>query len=420
MQSDDGALGSPILDAGRLIVLIGSLLPPLVFFVYRAPTVAMAIAAVGGGILLGRRGQWPMHPPRTLLWLVCAMICWATVSAWWAPDALLALRGAGKLAANMAGGLLLVGVAQRVAPATRRWLPTGLAFGVGSVALMLGIEAAFGAPLSWQLWHPFVGIGPYDQQVQIYGMFWLNAPMAVTALMVWPLLLSWPKLHPLFGAAMVIVLAAISARMGFEAGTLALVAGGTASLLVGRFGRKMGHILSAGAIIFVLAAPVAPHTILKPETFSRMMESVPLNILPRFYIWAFAADRIAEKPVRGWGMNAARVIPGGHAKIYDEARGRMFGEVMPLHPHNAALQVWLELGFPGALLLAGFFAWVLRRAAAMGGGSGGRAAASAVGLCVTASVILSLSYGIWQSWWLAAMFIAAAMTVAAGSGVPRR
>jgi O-antigen ligase len=419
MQSDDSAPGSPLLDAGRLIVLLGSLLPPLVFFINRAPTMAMAIAAVGGTILLGRQGQWPVHPPRPLLWLLCATVLWATMSAWWAPDVMLGLLGAGKLAANLAGGMLLIGVAHRVAPAARRWLPVGLALGIGSVAMILGIEAISGAPLSEYLHNPIPNLN-YNRQIQIYGMFWLNAPMAVTALMAWPLLLSWPNMHPLFGAAIIIILAAISAHIGFWAGTLALVAGGTAALLVGRFGKKVGKVLSAGAIVFVLAAPVAPHTILKPEVLGGMVEIVPLSVLPRFYIWSFAADRIAEKPVLGWGMNAARNIPGGHVRIYDNTRSQIFGELMPLHPHNASLQVWLELGFPGALLLAGFFAWVLRQGSAMGGGSGGRAAASAAGLCVTASVFLGLSYGIWQSWWLAAMFIAAALTVAAGSGAPRR
>ena len=31
---------------------------------------------------------------------------------------------------------------------------------------------------------------------------------------------------------------------------------------------------------------------------------------------------------------------------------------LPLHPHNAALQVWLELGLPGAALMALLLSWL--------------------------------------------------------------
>ena len=42
-------------------------------------------------------------------------------------------------------------------------------------------------------------------------------------------------------------------------------------------------------------------------------------------------------------------------EIAPDLPGEVYGAmtVMPLHPHNAVLQVWLELGAPGALALAG-------------------------------------------------------------------
>ena len=61
----------------------------------------------------------------------------------------------------------------------------------------------------------------------------------------------------------------------------------------------------------------------------------------RLLIWSFTGDRIAERPLTGWGLDASRAIPGGRDPIRP-------GEAwMPLHPHNAALQLWLELGAPG-------------------------------------------------------------------------
>jgi O-antigen ligase len=145
------------------------------------------------------------------------------------------------------------------------------------------------------------------------------------------------------------------------------------------------------------------------------LAGMPTQDLPRFYIWAFAAERIAERPLLGWGMNASRSMPGGKDQIVDNIRGKNYGEVMPLHPHNIALQVWLELGVVGALLMAGLFARLI-----LFGTVPARppyVAAAAAGLTVTAFVQFALSYGAWQSWWLACVFLATAfLAIAARRG----
>ena len=71
---------------------------------------------------------------------------------------------------------------------------------------------------------------------------------------------------------------------------------------------------------------------------------------------------------------------------------------MPLHPHNAALQVWLELGAPGAALfalLAAAFWGALARV------EWPPMFAAAAGASLTIAFIdCFATYGIWQEWWL--------------------
>ncbi len=65
--------------------------------------------------------------------------------------------------------------------------------------------------------------------------------------------------------------------------------------------------------------------------------------------------------------------------------------------------MWLELGFPGALLFAGFIArlwlglasatWPRLFAAAAGGS-----------LCVAQAIGLA-AYGLWEEWWIGAQFL---------------
>jgi O-antigen ligase len=137
-----------------------------------------------------------------------------------------------------------------------------------------------------------------------------------------------------------------------------------------------------------------------------------MSAMHRFVIWKFTADRIAEKPFGGWGFNASRWLPGGDVNL--SANPASVEPALPLHPHNMALQWWVELGLPGALLGAAVVALALgavrrlRDANSAGGG---------VALAAAAATIASLGFGAWQSWWIAALALTAAFyAVVARSG----
>jgi O-antigen ligase len=83
-------------------------------------------------------------------------------------------------------------------------------------------------------------------------------------------------------------------------------------------------------------------------------------------------------------------------------------EQMPLHPHNAALQIWLEAGGIGAALTSLFVLLALSTAARRWPLSRPGAAAS-LSFAVAALLIAGLSYGIWQTWWLATLWLGAAL-----------
>jgi O-antigen ligase len=79
------------------------------------------------------------------------------------------------------------------------------------------------------------------------------------------------------------------------------------------------------------------------------------------------------------------------------------GQWLPLHPHNAALQLWLELGAPGAILFAWLVAWVWL---ALGAAAWPPLYAAAAGSSlVTALVVGFGSYGVWQEWWISTEFL---------------
>ena len=92
---------------------------------------------------------------------------------------------------------------------------------------------------------------------------------------------------------------------------------------------------------------------------------------------------------------------------------------MPLHPHNAPLQLWLELGVPGAVVFALLvaLAWL-----ALAEVDWPRPFAAAAGASLMAALVASLaSYGVWEEWWLSTLWFALfAILVMAGSPVMRQ
>ena len=138
------------------------------------------------------------------------------------------------------------------------------------------------------------------------------------------------------------------------AAKVALAAGLPAALLC--YGWR-ARTARAAALVSVLVAISAPLTFARLERVSDLVvtaDAVKFSAAHRLLIWSFVGDRIAEHPLAGWGLNSSRAIPGGKDPIEPGASW------LPLHPHNAPLQLWLELGVPGAVLLAllAAYAWL--------------------------------------------------------------
>jgi O-antigen ligase len=100
-------------------------------------------------------------------------------------------------------------------------------------------------------------------------------------------------------------------------------------------------------------------------------------------------------------MDASRAIPQEDRRLAPNM------EIMPLHPHNALLQVRLELGLPGAALVAAILSILFAKVI---GGIGDRTArAFAAGAAGAYLAVAAVSYGMWQNWWMATAWALAAL-----------
>jgi O-antigen ligase len=157
----------------------------------------------------------------------------------------------------------------------------------------------------------------------------------VLALLAWPALVFLQRERHRLVPLLVGSLAVCALVLNELAPLAGFLAGGVAFLLV-RAAGPVGARLAGG--LLALQVLVSPWLVRGAEAgglFGAVRSLVPESSRQRLDIWSFAAERISERQWFGWGLEASRTMPA-----------------VPLHPHNAALQVWLELGLIGAILFA--------------------------------------------------------------------
>ena len=396
-----------------LAVAIGA--APFVAVLQSKALAPVALVAMLLAVIAHRRarGAWPW-PGGVALGCAAALGLWGAATALWAPEPGRALTDG----LGLAGLALLAGAAARAAAedgdAARVLLGRALFWGLIAGCAAALFDLASGHALR---------MGVRGLSERPFGIEFGLKPAASFFAMLLPLLALAPlpraaRLVALaFGAAAVLILPGDSAKIAALIGVAVLAAGALAPTLATR---AVGAALAAALILAPALIGAGLSARLLPA------DTLPLSATHRLLIWDFAEARIAERPVLGWGLEASRAMPGGRDTPALAAldrigvtdawrRGFLTGaaiQSLPLHPHNGALQIRLELGWPGVLLAAGLLA-------ALGLAAAARARPEALaGALAAAFVTGMLSFGTWQGWWLAAQ--ALALAVAAGlSARPR-
>lgn len=381
------------------LALAALLFAPLALFAPKGETPLLVLCAVLA--LLSPEGRRRARDglAQPLSWALAALFAWALLSALWSLDPpssfalwarLVALLVVAVAFASVAGG------ADDGTPALR-----ALSLGAGLGIALAGLEMAAGNPIRSAM----EGV---RENLHLYQSYWLNRGMTAIALLIWPAAAAlWPR--GAWKAAALLAAGGAALLAGPQmAAKLALAVAAVVAVLAWFWGPRLRAALAAAGLLVCLAMPVAPGLLPDPEELQQ--RQVISSVSHRIQIWRFAVQRIVERPVLGWGLDAARDIPGGDAI----APGTIGATLMPLHPHNGPLQVWLELGAVGAGLLGLVVAAAFWQAASLPQRPARAAACAMVG---AALVIGCVSYGIWQTQWLAVLGLSAAfMAVAARAG----
>ncbi|GJL96794.1 MAG: polymerase [Hyphobacterium sp.] len=224
--------------------------------------------------------------------------------------------------------------------------------------------------------------------------------------------LAWREGGPLIGLLLITITGIMSLGFGLEVNSVAF--------LGGLFAATCAYFWPRGALSATFGA-ISGAFVVVPLTLPSVAGALPASVraaLPeswdiRLEIWQFTGERLAENPWLGWGLDAGRVIDAEA-----EIRGTV-QSLLPLHPHNAPLQVWLETGAFGAVLV--MFAIVLLGGRIAGAPRLSRLQAAAISwVAVTYFTFIFFSYGVWQEWHMAALAVAVAGTTFLSAKSPAR
>ena len=357
---------------------------PLLVVVPRGIVPVFSVAGVcATGLVLSASGPRPRPAFAPAATLLGCLVFWGAASALWSGDSLRSLVIAGRLAGLFAAGIALADAVSCI-EAPRRLtflLLGGLALGVAMAATDLVTAGAVGAPFT-------------DRAYQATGLNRASVSFAILLVPASAVLVCRGQV--IFALIMATMTAAMIYALAGTAAKAALAAGLPMGLLLYLWRVRVARVAAVMSVLIIISAPLTFARFAQFPLLAETADAVKLSAGHRLLIWSFAGDRIAERTLTGWGLDASRAMPGGINPIRP-------GETwMPLHPHNAALQLWLELGVPGAVLFALLVALAWQALAAA---PWPRLFTAAAGASLAIALIACFaSYGIWEEWWLATLW----------------
>ena len=368
------------------------LLLPVLVLAPRGATLLVCCAGVAAATLVWETGGAAVRRlvgPAILLGL---MLLLGAASAAWSIIPLRSLEMAGRIGGLAIAGLSLVAAAPL---ANARPVLLALAIGTAVAAVLAVVEVASAGTLSGLVFtRPFAPTR-IDEAATVLAV--LTLPIATA-----------PLGRPFRGPLLVLALS-IAATICMLSGTTAKIALVIGVLAEGFFLLDYRGISRIAAMLVLLTVSTAPLTfprLASSDVLFRVTDQIKSSASHRLLIWSFVGKHITERPLLGWGLDASRAIPDGKELF------RPGQEKLPLHPHNASLQLWLELGLPGALLgalllAAPFYALSLA--------AWPRLYAAAIGGTLSIALIALLDcFSLWNESWQAALWFSAFIVLVFG------
>ena len=371
-----------------LLFAVLFLLPVTAVLAPNAVVVLFAIAVLARAPGFQRdKGRFARLDPIVLA-CFALIVVWAGIASFWTYDEPRAFALAGRIGLLLVGGVILCHGATGLTAASRRLAGQVLVWGY-LLGLVVLVEERFSDLTLYRLLRD-LDAGDFTPISE------LNRGATALALLLWPVAL-WTWQRGLRALAIVLPLTVTAMVTGFESASAvtASAAGCLVVLLALLAPRPSAWLLAAVLAAAIVTAPLLAFALF--EMGLHQSDELFLTARYRVHIWQFLAERIAEKPLFGWGFDAARNLPNFGVTPFIADREK----VVPLHPHNAVLQIWLELGLVGVILLLVLILRLTRLLARLDKPQSAHGQA----LLLAGFVAAFTSFGLWQNKWFSFLLL---------------
>ncbi len=401
---------APIVSLVALAVaLIAPRSTPGMLLLLGAPIVALAAPA-------GFRAALPRPP---LVVALAALGAYLFLNALWAVDPIEGLGRAFLFAAIVALVTAVAMALPKLDVEDARRLRQALLIAIGLGAVFLAIETPLGQPIRRAVTSvlPFLRPAPKhlvvsEGWVDVIQLYTLNRNLAVLNLVLWAaLLLLRSSLATTLARTAAIALLVLSAVAMFtsehETSMIAIVAGCLVFVGMVAVAPIMRALVLAGWVAATML--IVPLAAISHNAGLHQARWLPGTARNRIVLWNVTATKIAEAPLLGIGIGSTKPLDEEAAPTAETKPGDTYPQRTGRHSHNIFMQTWYELGAVGAALLLIVGVIGLRGFARLPAADQPYVYAS----FVSATVIASFTWGMWQPWFMAAFGIWAMVLVIA-------
>lgn len=366
-----------------------ALLPAIMVLANRSSPIVVAVAALAflAGRWQERRGVLPLllsGPLGTPLGLAClAFLAWCVLSITWSPFPGLSLRVLGAFLPSLIAAYLLVRLAPGRIPA---FAPPLACLAVMASGLFIAVDLALDLPAERLLGHRVAA-------------FVFNRPALTLDLIAGPLALLLWRLGRKAASGATLAFAGLGVLRSISgAAAMGLIAGLAMAALTWMLPRRGAvAVVGLGLGLAVALAPVEGDLLSRIMPEAAHQQLTQSSSRARVAIARSFGAAVAASPWRGAGF-------GTSARFAETPVAAQVPEEMRVllavgHPHNSFLQVWAELGLPGAIFATLALMLLLARLSSLPRGD----AIVALGLVACAASIAFVEHNGWAGWWTAGL-----------------
>ncbi len=377
-----------------LLPIIAVLAPRALGFL---PAVLGLVGFLAYRPVFGQKLAWS----RSVFGWFSGLVLLAGVSALWAVDPPFSIERTWKIAVLfLGGGLLLSFDFSLLKGLFQKFFPAIFVLAAALCAYELYFDGVIYRMLhAWPVFDERLNLAVYNRSVSFLILcFWPTLSLLESRVAA-------PKQKMFFIGLVFSLVLIILAKTESQSAQLAFLAGG-----LFYYGFPVRRVWAWQGFVALLLAALWSLPWLMPFLFNALPDKIGgIEWLRHSYaserleIWDFISRRIQENPFYGFGIESTRAI-----QDFDTAQMFHKGHTI-LHPHNFALQIWIEFGVLGIAMFSAFFIKLVNYFKAK------PAPVSRLFLATFVSIlsIASTGYGFWQSWWLGGLFLVAAFCLIA-------